>query len=164
MLSTLRELFEHQEWADGALLQAVKGHPGAAEDEEMRRVLLHIVLVQRFFHSLLAGTAFDRQAESREPASFEELEERFRETHRRERELLKRLAQPDMERMVDLPFGQPFRLAVRQVLTQVVMHGQGHRAQCATRLRQLGGKPPVLDFILWARDHSPNEISSSSDR
>jgi uncharacterized damage-inducible protein DinB len=32
------------------------------------------------------------------------------------------------------------------------MHSHGHRAQCATRLRLLGGTPPAMDFILWLKD------------
>ena len=33
-----------------------------------------------------------------------------------------------------------------------VMHSYGHRAQCATRLRQLGGIPPQMDFVMWLKD------------
>ena len=29
------------------------------------------------------------------------------------------------------------------------MHSQHHRAQNATRLRELGGKPPTTDLIVW---------------
>ncbi|MBL8232675.1 MAG: hypothetical protein JNL98_29525 [Bryobacterales bacterium] len=34
---------------------------------------------------------------------------------------------------------------------QVVMHSQNHRGQCLTRLRELGAKPPTLDYILWLK-------------
>ena len=36
--------------------------------------------------------------------------------------------------------------------TTVCMHSHGHRSQCATKLRALGGEPPRLDFILWLKD------------
>jgi uncharacterized damage-inducible protein DinB len=32
------------------------------------------------------------------------------------------------------------------------MHSEHHRAQVATRLRALGGNPPMTDYILWVRD------------
>jgi hypothetical protein len=31
------------------------------------------------------------------------------------------------------------------------MHGQNHLGQYLTRLRENGGKPPTLDYILWAK-------------
>ena len=37
-------------------------------------------------------------------------------------------------------------------MMQVAMHSLGHRAQCATRLRALGGNPPNTDFILWLKE------------
>jgi uncharacterized damage-inducible protein DinB len=34
---------------------------------------------------------------------------------------------------------------------QVALHGQNHRGQSLTRLRELGGKPPTLDYIIWIK-------------
>jgi hypothetical protein len=41
---------------------------------------------------------------------------------------------------------------VAQAYMQVCMHSHGHRSQCATRLRALGGEPPVTDFIVWLNE------------
>ena len=47
--------------------------------------------------------------------------------------------------------------SIAHAYVQVCMHSQGHRSQCATRLRSLGGKPPVTDFIVWLKDRpAPN--------
>jgi uncharacterized damage-inducible protein DinB len=48
--------------------------------------------------------------------------------------------------------GQSFSVA--QAVMQVCMHSVGHRAQCASRLRALGGTPTNTDFILWLKDRS----------
>jgi len=42
---------------------------------------------------------------------------------------------------------QPVRL--EQSAVQVAMHSAHHRAQIATRLRELGTEPPLTDFIAW---------------
>jgi len=42
--------------------------------------------------------------------------------------------------------------SIAHAYVQVCMHSQGHRSQCATRLRSLGGQPPVTDFIVWLQD------------
>jgi len=43
------------------------------------------------------------------------------------------------------------KVAVREALMQVGLHGQWRRAQCASRLRVPGREPPSLDYILWIK-------------
>ena len=40
-------------------------------------------------------------------------------------------------------------ITVGEALTQCAMHSQWHRGQNATRLRELGGHPPMVDLIVW---------------
>ena len=42
-------------------------------------------------------------------------------------------------------------LPISDLLMQVAMHSQNHRGQCLTRLRELGGKPPTVDFIVYRK-------------
>ncbi len=156
-MTPIRELFQHQEWADSALLKAVRAHPGASEDEEIRRLLHHILVVQHAYLGILWGLPFDREKDGRPPASFAELEARFRAVHAKETARAANLEEAVLERMVDMPYVEGLRFPVRDGLLQVVLHSQGHRAQCATRLRVLGGKPPILDYILWVRDRPKPE-------
>ena len=43
----------------------------------------------------------------------------------------------------------PLSITVEDALTQCAMHSHYHRGQNATRLRELGGDPPMTDFIVW---------------
>ena len=52
-------------------------------------------------------------------------------------------------------FKPPLKISVRHALTQVAMHSHYHRGQNATRLKELGGKPPLIDFIIWLREGKP---------
>lgn len=54
MLSLLRDLFAHQAWADTAMLEATRGHRNALEDENLRKTLHHVLIVQRFFLAMVA--------------------------------------------------------------------------------------------------------------
>ena len=38
---------------------------------------------------------------------------------------------------------------------QVVTHTTHHRGQVMTRLRELGGAPPVVDYVIWVWSGSP---------
>jgi uncharacterized damage-inducible protein DinB len=50
----------------------------------------------------------------------------------------------------------PVRLS--ETMQQVVMHSEHHRAQNATRLRELGGVMPVTDYIVWILEGRPVPI------
>jgi len=43
-------------------------------------------------------------------------------------------------------------------MQQVVLHSEHHRAQNATRLRELGGAPPPTDYIVWILDGRPAPV------
>lgn len=61
-----------------------------------------------------------------------------------------------LEELIEVPwFKPPLTISVRHALTQLAMHSHYHRGQNATRLRELGGVPPMTDFIVWLRDGKP---------
>jgi uncharacterized damage-inducible protein DinB len=53
--------------------------------------------------------------------------------------------------VVGIPwFKEPLlELPVRDALIQAAMHSHYHRAQNATRMRELGAVPPTTDLIVW---------------
>ena len=61
------------------------------------------------------------------------------------------LASVDLNQMITLPRGPqgPFETPAWVLLLQALTHSQHHRGQNASRMRQLGGKPPMTDFIVW---------------
>ncbi len=56
-----------------------------------------------------------------------------------------------LQRTINIPWFQdpPLDLPIEQALLQAAMHSHYHRAQNATRLRELGGVPPLTDYIVW---------------
>jgi uncharacterized damage-inducible protein DinB len=133
------------------LLKAVRAHGGAAEDEEIRKLLHHVVAVQRFFLSCFLERAFDEN-DMKAPESFNALEAMFHATHDEERAFVAVVEEAALARVLELPRLKEIRPTVGETMVQVVMHSQGHRAQCAARLRMLGGSPPTIDYILWLKD------------
>lgn len=152
VLPLLAELFDHQAWADAALLEAVRACPAARDDEKMRHTLHHIVMVQRAFLSIFLKRPFDMAAESKQPESLDALVARFRETHPEELAFVKQVDEAALARPIETPRFPGAKLTHAQAMMQVVMHSQSHRGQCAVRLREAGGQPPTLDYILWLKD------------
>jgi uncharacterized damage-inducible protein DinB len=150
MVDLIRTLFRYQAWADIALLEAVKAHPQSVQDEQLLKNLNHIVTVQKLFLSRFLAGPFDLSKEFELPDSFDELVQKFRATHDEELVFVAGLTDSDLERRFDMPAlaSQP---TIAEGLTHIILHGQNHRGQCLTRLRENGGMAPTLDYILWAR-------------
>jgi uncharacterized damage-inducible protein DinB len=158
MIELMQSLFAHMAWADTTLVKAVAAHDGAFADDEVRKWLHHIVMVQSFFLSLFQQRAFDMERWKQAPGTIDEIERRFEETHADAAAYTTRLDEAELARTIAFPVPEwkHFHPLVREALMQVAMHSEHHRAQVAMRLRALGGKPPMTDYIIWVRDVAPN--------
>ena len=155
MLSTIDELIRHKWWANAGLLHAIEEHPAAAEDEELRKMLHHILVANRFWLLTILGHAFVREDEMRIPGSLSGIVKRFKENERLESEWLAKATDPDLDRTLETRSSRlGIDVSVKQALLQICMHTQGHRSQCATRLRALGGTPPGMDYVLWIKEQN----------
>jgi uncharacterized damage-inducible protein DinB len=152
MIRMLKDLVRHKGYANAAMLKAIRQHGAAAQDAELRAALHHILLANRFWLSLILERPFDLEAESKIPGSLGDLTTTYRDTYRREIEWITGIGENDLERTVETTFMPGQRYSVAQGMMQVCLHTQGHRAQCATRLRLLGGTPPPMDFVIWLKD------------
>ncbi len=147
MVEMLRSLYAHLFWADAAIFQAVRNY--AAADDALRTTLHHIVLVQRFFLSRFLDRPFDLETELVQPPTLDAFESLFRAAHAEELAIVNQLDMASLSRIVLLPHLPDAHATFAEALMQVVMHSQYHRGQCAARLRALGAKPPLTDFIVW---------------
>jgi uncharacterized damage-inducible protein DinB len=134
------------------MIKAIRGHETAAQDVELLKILHHILLANRYWLLLSLGLPFVIEEESRIPESLEAIAARYRGTHEQEMKWISQVQEPDLAHVLESSFIPGHSCSVAQALMQVCLHSQGHRAQCATRLRLSGGMPPMLDFILWLKE------------
>jgi uncharacterized damage-inducible protein DinB len=159
MLAMLQNLVRHKGYADASLLKAIRQNDRAAQDDDLRRLLHHIILANRFWLMQSLNRPFALEEESRVPKSLEAVAGRYRETHIDELLWVSNLEETDLDRKLVSPYIPGGSCSVAEGVMQICMHSHGHRSQCATRLRQLGATPPVLDFILWLKDRSAADWS-----
>jgi uncharacterized damage-inducible protein DinB len=152
MLAMLQDLVRHKGHTNAALFRAIRQHNVASQDEELRKLLHHIILANRFWLMQSLELPFALEQESRVPDTLEAIAAIYRETHAQELQWISQIREPDLARTVETPFIPGKRFSVAEAMMQICMHSHGHRAQCATRLRLLGGAPPAMDFILWLKD------------
>ncbi len=154
MVEMLRDLMGHEAWADRRLLQAVKDCQGAWEDAALREKLQHIHAVQLAYLGLLQGEPADWEGLERPFSSYEEFHTSVSRYHEQTAALGDCLRSDQLEKPITFPIAGETerRSSFRDALLQVVMHSHYHRAQIATRLREIGGQPPLTDFIIWIWD------------
>jgi uncharacterized damage-inducible protein DinB len=148
----LRDLLEHQCWADVEHLNAIGAHQLARGDAAIAARLHHLHLVQRAFAWAVGPRAVPFTSSKAEGfPTLGALEEFARGSHDALREAVSAMSPARLDERVDVPWFQnpPLSLTVAEALTQCAMHSHYHRGQNATRLRELGGVPPLTDLIVW---------------
>src|SRR5579871_4520377 len=128
MLALLQDLVRHKAFANASLLSAVRQHRAAAQDGELRNLLHHIIVANRFWLALFLGLPFHVEEESRIPESLDAMAEQYRATHAVELEWISGVQEADLARVVETPFIPGRSFSVAQALTQVCLHSHGHRA------------------------------------
>lgn len=149
-LDSLRQFFEYDYWANQETLRSVASLE-ATRDRALK-IAGHIVGAQRVWLGRLESPGADPPA----PWPLMNLEEAraaVDEMHQRWNGFLGNLAPERLDE--DLVHrntkGAEFRVPVRDVLMQLVMHGAYHRGQIAAAVRDAGGTPSTTDYIAWVR-------------
>lgn len=146
----LTDVYSHQAWADAEHWRAIEASPAAMADPAIRARLHHIHLVQWAFLWIVRG---ERVVVSK-PEDFADLAalKRYaRDYHETVGAHVRTLAGEELARRLTIPWFKdpPIDITVEQALYQAAMHSHYHRGQNATRLRELGGEPPLTDLIVW---------------
>ncbi len=155
MLEFLRNLFAYCEWADGVFFHAWGKGP-ARDHEELRRRVEHILGVQQGFMSVLKGEDAGLPPDG-PPAGYDQLKRWAEQLHGQMSEYLASLSEEDLSRQVLIPWipEPPCVLSSSDALVQAALHTQHHRGQCMTRLRDFGGEPKNVDWIIWQWKNKP---------
>jgi uncharacterized damage-inducible protein DinB len=157
MISTeLQQILEHLEWADATLSSAALALPPAQHDAPIRNLLIHLHEVQWAYLQLWRAQPIHIP----ERESFPDLQSVARwarDYHAQRHDFTDQLDDAGLERHIDFPwaeqlaarFGKVHPTTVRQSILQIGLHSAYHRGQAASRIRELGGEPPLLDFVAW---------------
>jgi uncharacterized damage-inducible protein DinB len=159
MSQLLQDLFGHQAWAEAEHWRVIEAFAPAFNDDALRKRLHHIHLAQRALREFFA-TVFNQSFETVRLEDFPDmhaLKEYAKETSKRAIQVLAGITAAKLEEHVAIPWlkNPSLNITVEQALTQAAMHSHYHRAQNASRMRELGGVPPTTDYILWLMNDKP---------
>jgi len=150
------DLFRHMEWADAVVWAEVLRRAETAADARLRELLHHVHTVEWVYYQIWKGDPVDVP----EVDTFEDLaavRDWGREVHGLLPDLLAGLEPDALGRTVELPwadllverYGKVEPVTMEETFLQVALHGTYHRGQVNARLRELGGEPPMTDYVAW---------------
>jgi uncharacterized damage-inducible protein DinB len=160
--TVLRDLFQHMEWADAEVWSAV--HRLGADDKRLRDLLNHLHMTQRSFFDVWSGKGFDRGF--LKERTLAEAEEMGRAYHRDASEFIAKLDEASLDQPLILPWAERFAkgasaTTLGDTMLQITSHSTYHRGQTNMRIRELGGDPPLVDFIAWLWLGRPRAVWSA---
>ena len=157
----LRELYAHMEWADARIWSEVLKTQGAHDDSWLRDKLFHLHDTQQAFLSLWTGQP---RATRADVASLAAICEWARPFYARARRFFDATSAETLAGPVSDAFGDRMRqhfgdqrgnVTLGVTAFHVTAHTMHHRGQVMTRLRELGGDPPLVDYVIWVWSGSP---------
>ena len=155
MQTFLVDLMAHSEWAN-AVFFTTWGKSPARDHEELRQRLGHLVGVQEGFLKILRAEAPGGPRDG-PPPSYDDLNSRAQVCHAGLNEFTAGLTPDSLTKKVRVHWfpDPPCIITVSEALVQVAMHSQHHRGQCMTRLKDFGGEPKNVDWIIWLWKQKP---------
>ena len=151
-----RGFLQHMEWADARMWHSVTAIPAAQHDARLIALLHHLHLVQWTYLSIWR----------REPPVITEVNAYdcadavrawARPYYAKAAAVVDALDEDALAQVVEFPwadqiaqrYGSAGVATMREAIAQVLLHTTYHRAQVATRVRELGGDPALTDYIAW---------------
>lgn len=151
-----RDLTSHMEWADAHTWRSIRDLPAAQTDARLLYLLHHMHIVQVVYLQAWRG---DPMAVT-EVASYPDvtsLLEWATPYYPMARAFAESVDDSRLEQVVEFPwanmirekFGTVAPATLAESAWQVFSHTTYHRGQVATRVREIGGEPPLVDFLAW---------------
>jgi uncharacterized damage-inducible protein DinB len=157
MLDAVRPLFAHMEWADAMVWRAVTDCAAAADDRSLHDRLYHIHATQTAFLQAWSGEAVVF-TEAEDYPGLDAVRDLGRAFYAFAPDYVASLSPDAVEHELVLPWSTyfakragftPHPSTLGETLLQLPSHSTYHRGQVNTRIRELGGTPPLVDFIAW---------------
>ena len=157
-IDLLRQLIRHMEWSDAEVWRAVLACAPAAGDQRLRDLLTHLHLVQRLFLAVWRKEPVDLSKGRPEFATVADLRNWAQTYYAEANSFLDRLDEPGLTIDVSMPWIKGFEAqlgrtfstpTLGETIFQVTSHSTYHRGQVNARLREVGGEPPLVDYIAW---------------
>ncbi|MNW32258.1 DinB family protein [compost metagenome] len=151
-MHTIQKLFDHMEWANLRLLEALR----VAEPAEASKAVIlfrHVLQAESIWLTRLQGRSSKGIAIWVHETDLDACEQLTRINREGFQALLGALSGDALDQPVEYGSqnGTPHKTSIRDILIHIALHGQYHRGQVNAALRTDGFEPAPLDYILYSR-------------
>ncbi|OMD64233.1 damage-inducible protein DinB [Paenibacillus odorifer] len=150
-MKTIKCMMDHLYWADAQILEALE--ESEMKNKDLLKLVRHVAVAERVWLSRLQGKSSAQYSLWEEAEDLTAIRTEFEENAEQYRVYIEGLEESDLDVRVDYANqnGVPFQTSVRDILSQVILHGQYHRGQINRALRTELAEPVQVDYITFAR-------------
>ncbi|MEC0227040.1 DinB family protein [Paenibacillus alba] len=150
-MKTIKRMMDHLYWADGRILDVLE--ESETKNKELLKLIRHVAVAERVWLSRLQGKGSAQYSLWEEAEDLTTIRTMFEENAEQYRIYIEELEESELDEIVDYAnlSGVPFRTSVRDILSQVLLHGQYHRGQINRVPRIESVEPDQVDYITFAR-------------
>lgn len=150
-MKTIKAMMEHLYWADGRILDALQ--KSETRNKDLLKLIRHVAVAERVWLTRLLGKDSGQYSLWEEVEDLSVIRLMFEENAKQYRVYMEGLDQSRLDEMLDYAnqSGVLFQTSVRDILSQVILHGQYHRGQINQALRIESAEPVQIDYITFAR-------------
>ncbi|WP_230493782.1 DinB family protein [Paenibacillus polymyxa] len=142
---------DHLYWADGRILDALE--ESKTKNKDLLKLVRHVAVAERVWLDRLQGKGSAQYSLWEETEDLTAIRTMFEENAEQYRVYIEGLKEFELDEMIDYEnqSGVPFRTSARDILSQVLLHGQYHRGQINRALRIESAEPAQVDYITFTR-------------
>lgn len=148
----LRRLFDFDAWSNREILVVFKDYKSFEHQEKAMSLFSHIIAVQDLWYRRITGADL-AGLEVWPGYPLSECQDKIKRFSSHWKRIIDE-NEEDLDRIISYKntSGVAYETMLSDILHHVVIHGQHHRAQIASVLRESGIKPPPTDFIFYTRE------------
>ncbi|MBP2113285.1 DinB family protein [Paenibacillus silagei] len=150
-MKTILRMMDHLYWADGRILDALEA--SHTKDAELLKLVRHVAVAEQVWLSRLQGKDSTQYALWEEAEGLTAIRQLFEANAEQYHSYLEELGESALDQMISYSSqnGRSFQTSIRDILLQVLLHGQYHRGQINRALRMEGAEPAPVDYITFSR-------------
>lgn len=159
----LYDLFKHMRWADATEWQAIFKTNDAENDGKIKGLTVHIHMVQHAYLCLWEKLPL-KMPDAEDFKDLQSVAKWGDEFYEKIFGFLDCLEVEKLNNPLEIPWIKYFEskigkvpdsITIAESILQVALHSTYHRGQVNTRLRELGGEPPLVDYLFWILQNRP---------
>ncbi|MDF2661196.1 MAG: damage-inducible protein DinB [Paenibacillus sp.] len=150
-MKTIKCMMDHLYWANARILDALE--ESETKNKDLLKLVRHVAVAERVWLSRLQGKGSAPYSLWEEAENLTAVRTMFEDNAALYRVYIEGIEESGLDEMIDYAnqSGVPFRTSVRDILSQVLLHGQYHRGQINRALRNESAEPAQIDYITFAR-------------